>query len=204
MDQQNYAQSEHDAFVSEHRATGPQPGWIYCLTNESVRDQVKIGFTTQDVESRMRQLDTTGVATPFLVCRKWLSADVRRDERNIHQMLSKYRTRSNREWFMISAEKQPQLIAALNKYMLKANGAYYHLDTSAPVLQETLVEKLTRAKRLTVKTVGPAAKAVTKQALHTAQPKRKRKKKMSPLTYLFLGAIAIYAIGTMGGGSGAA
>ncbi|MEO0551272.1 MAG: GIY-YIG nuclease family protein [Pseudomonadota bacterium] len=128
--------------------TGPQPGWIYCLVNPSIPDQVKIGLTTQDVESRMRQLDTTGVATPFEVLRKWLSADVRRDEAAVHRMLKKYRTRSNREWFTVPASKQEQLIVGLNRYMLKVNGAFYHLDTDAPELEETWQERLSGVKRL--------------------------------------------------------
>ena len=41
-------------------------GKIYILTNDAMPDYIKIGFTAaDDVEVRMKQLDTTGLPLPF-------------------------------------------------------------------------------------------------------------------------------------------
>jgi hypothetical protein len=112
--------------------SGPVPGWIYCICNDSMPDLVKIGLTRNNVEERMRQLDTTGVATPFKIVHQWLSADIARDERNLHQLLDSFRVRSNREWFRVPKAKRANLIVFVNRYMLRTNGRYYQLDGKLP------------------------------------------------------------------------
>ena len=42
-------------------------GWVYVLSNRSIKKQVKIGYSTISPKSRARDLDTTGVPTPFKV-----------------------------------------------------------------------------------------------------------------------------------------
>lgn len=142
---------EYD-FRSQNKApqSGPLPGWIYCIRNPSIPNQLKIGLTTQAVESRMKQLDTTGVATPFELVQKWLTGDVRRDEAAIHKMLSKYRTRSNREWFSIPEERTDQLLIHINKYIRSSNRPYYEIPTEMPALDETRWERIRGLKRLSV------------------------------------------------------
>lgn len=103
--------SFEDGKATDH--AGSRPGWVYCLENESIPGKVKIGFTTQSVEERVAQLDSTGVPTPFNIAAKWLSADASGDERAIHQKLGKHRTRSNREFFDLSAEQAVEQISEL-------------------------------------------------------------------------------------------
>lgn len=60
--------------------TERQAGWIYCLSNPSMPGVVKIGLTTNTVEERVKQLDTTGVPSAFKIEHRWQSEDVRQDE----------------------------------------------------------------------------------------------------------------------------
>lgn len=199
---EDYNESLDGGFRSRTQETqsGPLPGWIYCLRNPSIPNQLKIGLTTQAVENRMQQLDTTGVATPFEVVQKWLTSDVRRDEAAIHRMLVKYRTRTNREWFSIPDERTDQLVIHINKYIKRANYPLYELPTEMPEIEETRWEKLRGAKRLSI------------ASLKHEDDRKPKKKKATPITplqrlnavalgvgYVVLGSVAITIIGALFG-----
>lgn len=83
-------------------------GFVYIATNESFANLKKIGFTSRNPSERISELDSTGVPTPFrisyLVCLK----NPFRFEQVIHERLSQYRKRDNREFFEIT------LIDAIN------------------------------------------------------------------------------------------
>ena len=76
-------------------------GFVYIATNESFANLQKIGFTSRNPSERMSELDSTGVPTPFkisyLICLK----DPYSFEQLIHEKLSDYRKRDNREFFEI-------------------------------------------------------------------------------------------------------
>ena len=42
-----------------------QKGWVYVVSNPSMPGLLKIGRTNSAVEVRIKDLDSTGVATPF-------------------------------------------------------------------------------------------------------------------------------------------
>ncbi len=78
---------------------------IYILTNESMPGYIKIGFTTNpDVESRLKQLDRTGVPLPFEIYYKAEVCDARKDEEWLHSIFADRRVRDNREFFKINPE----------------------------------------------------------------------------------------------------
>lgn len=116
---------------------GPKPGWIYCLANPASPGLVKIGCTSQTVDQRMAELDTTGVAMPFCLLGKWLSPDIRRDEKAVHLMLSSARTRQAREWFEVGHEEIVGLICEIGQYMQHTNGAHYNPPVSATELEQS-------------------------------------------------------------------
>ena len=43
----------------------PQKGLVYILANPAMPGLVKIGQTTNEITSRMNELNTTGVPLPF-------------------------------------------------------------------------------------------------------------------------------------------
>lgn len=207
---QQYDEDDYDeGYGNEYRSrtqakqSGPLPGWIYCLRNPSIPNQLKIGLTTQAVENRMRQLDTTGVATPFEVVQKWLTGDVRRDEAAIHKMLEKYRTRSNREWFSIPDARTDQLLVHINRYIRRANHPLYDLPTEMPEINESRWEKARGSKRLSIKLPKSVKEAVVKE--------RKKAQRNAPrgvagfatgVGYVVLGTIGIAVLIGVFGGSG--
>lgn len=79
---------------------------VYILTNEAMPGIVKIGMTTDSVETRLSSLNShTGVPLPF-EC--YFAAEVdscSRVERILHQLFSEQRINPKREFFRIDPEK---------------------------------------------------------------------------------------------------
>lgn len=93
-------------------------GYIYFLTNKSMPGLVKIGHTTQDVESRVRQLNSTGVPSPFLLAACVWVGDSAQVEATLHALLADHRHSANREFFEGSVaellgQAMPVLVGAM-------------------------------------------------------------------------------------------
>lgn len=88
---------------------------VYVLTNESMPDFIKIGFTTTTVEQRLKQLDTTGVPLPFECYYAAEVEDARCEERWLHSIFSDRRVRESREFFKMN----PELVALALKRIQK-------------------------------------------------------------------------------------
>lgn len=85
------------------------PKIIYVLTNEAMPGLVKIGLTTDSVESRVTSLSaTSGIPLPF-ECH--FAAEVpehislEKVEKTLHQLFAEYRINPKREFFKIEPEK---------------------------------------------------------------------------------------------------
>lgn len=85
------------------------PGLIYVLTNEAMPGLVKIGLTTDSVESRIANLSSnSGVPLPF-ECH--FAAEVPEDvnlsklEKTLHQLFAEHRVNPKREFFKVEPEK---------------------------------------------------------------------------------------------------
>jgi hypothetical protein len=77
-------------------------GYVYCMSNVSMPGLFKIGMTTDDPETRAKELSSaTGVPFPFHVeyCKKVVLP--REKEKAIHELLSGlgYRVNEKREFF---------------------------------------------------------------------------------------------------------
>ena len=67
-------------------------GWIYILSNPSMPDLFKIGFTERNVRKRVNELsNSTGVPTEFIVEVTLTTKNPQQDESKIHKNLSQYR-----------------------------------------------------------------------------------------------------------------
>lgn len=42
-------------------------GWVYIITNKSMPGLLKIGYTMKDPRSRAKELEGTGIPTPYEV-----------------------------------------------------------------------------------------------------------------------------------------
>ena len=75
-------------------------GIIYILTNSAFCGIVKIGYTTNTVQQRLREINTgTGIVEPFKVYAAFPVEDARKIESLIHQKLKDYRLKSRKEFF---------------------------------------------------------------------------------------------------------
>ena len=78
---------------------------IYVLINEAMPGYVKIGMTNNDLESRIRSLDTTSVPLPFECFYAARVGNSREVEQRLHDAFLNHRVRSNREFFEIAPER---------------------------------------------------------------------------------------------------
>ena len=76
-------------------------GWVYVLSNRSIKRQVKIGYSTVSPKARAKDLDTTGVPTPFKLEYEIKVRNCELLEKQVHEKLSDKRVRKGREFFRI-------------------------------------------------------------------------------------------------------
>lgn len=82
------------------------PNIIYVLTNEAMSGLVKVGLTTDSVESRISQLSAhSGVPLPFECYFAAEVKDCAKLEKTLHQLFSEGRVNPKREFFKIDPEK---------------------------------------------------------------------------------------------------
>jgi hypothetical protein len=90
-------------------------GKIYILTNDAMPDYIKIGFTAaDDVETRMKQLDTTGLPLPFRLHACIEVENAQQLEKLAHDVFATQRARSNREFFLMEAETAVRYLKAVS------------------------------------------------------------------------------------------
>jgi hypothetical protein len=85
-------------------------GYVYVLSNYAMPGLLKIGFTTNQVQDRVQQLNSaTGVPQPFIVDAFFESETPYEDEQRIHSLLAPRRENDRREFFR--AETMLALVA---------------------------------------------------------------------------------------------
>lgn len=80
-------------------------GYVYCLTNQSMRNLVKVGYTIKQPEIRMKELYKTGVPINFNLQFAIRINNYSQTETIIHNMLKKYRYNKSREFFIRTPEE---------------------------------------------------------------------------------------------------
>ena len=80
-----------------------EPQKIYVLSTREQKDLLKIGFTTRSVRERVNEINSaTGVVIPYGVRAVWCVKNAQFIEKKIHEKLSKYRVRNDREFFSMN------------------------------------------------------------------------------------------------------
>jgi T5orf172 domain len=95
---------ERDAWANSSNKLKKSKGFVYILSNTSMPNIVKIGYSTKKPHDRAKELYTTGVPTPFNVLHAWgtpTESRARRLEGSIHQKFANLRIHGNREFFQI-------------------------------------------------------------------------------------------------------
>ena len=84
------------------------------LTNDAMPDYIKIGFTAaEEVETRIKQLDSTGLPLPFRLHACLEIDNAQQLERLAHDVFSSHRSRPNREFFLMEAETAVRYLLAI-------------------------------------------------------------------------------------------
>ena len=118
-------------------------GFLYCLTNASMPDIVKIGMTLHDTpEERARELShVTGVPTPFCVAISKRIVHPRAKETAVHELLTTlgFRVNDKREFFRCSLNTIGLLFAVVDGWDVTIGDA-----EALPVMKKPafIVEKL--------------------------------------------------------------
>ena len=85
-----------------------KPGYVYILTNPSFReDWVKIGMT-QNMEERLKTLDTTALPLPFKKYATLQTSKYEKAEKHVHHFIETFtnlRIRDKREFFNVKPEQ---------------------------------------------------------------------------------------------------
>ncbi|MCD7972227.1 MAG: GIY-YIG nuclease family protein [Candidatus Azobacteroides sp.] len=93
-------------------------GIVYVLSNPAMPDLVKIGMTTRnEIDSRMRELYSTGVPFPFeceYACKVRVD-DCLKIEKALHVAFHPYRVNASREFFKILPEQAIAILKLLDK-----------------------------------------------------------------------------------------
>lgn len=90
-------------------------GWIYILSNPSMPNLIKIGKTTRQVQTRVKELNrATGVPTPFKIEYAFYVTDCHAVENAVHRALRHARTNSRREFFTVTPEDAKIVVERLS------------------------------------------------------------------------------------------
>lgn len=114
--------------IKKKKTAARKEGIVYILTNPSMQGLVKIGKTgprAKDLEMRIRTLDNTNIALPFVCFYAAKVADARYTEKNMHIAFTSMRVkreRSQREFFaMDPAHARAALLIACGEDMTPRN-----------------------------------------------------------------------------------
>jgi hypothetical protein len=88
---------------------------IYILTNNSMPNLIKIGYTKRDdLNIRVKELYTTGVPLPFNIYYACLVEDSQKTEDILHELFIENRINKKREFFQLDPDKVITALSLLN------------------------------------------------------------------------------------------
>ena len=107
-----YLPKRNDTYIN--RGDGNQ--WIYILSNPTIPDALKIGYTNLSPELRAKQISSsTGVVVPFKVEWAFRCFDGSLMENEVHIALKEYRISNQREFFQVDLEEAKNIIILIGK-----------------------------------------------------------------------------------------
>lgn len=112
-----------------------KPGYVYILTNPSFReDWVKIGMT-QNMEERLRTLDTTALPLPFKKYATMKTVKYKAAEKHVHHYIERFtdlRIRDNREFFNVTPEEALSIFYEVAELLDDAEIEVFDKEASQP------------------------------------------------------------------------
>jgi len=98
---------------------GDGDSWIYVLTNKTMPNLIKIGFTDKTPDQRAKQISrSTGVPISFSVAYAFKCFNAHALEIELHRYLKAYRVNNDREFFQITVDEAKEAIQKLGQRYL--------------------------------------------------------------------------------------
>jgi hypothetical protein len=138
---------------------------IYVLTNSSMPGLVKIGKTSRsDVESRMRELYSTGVPVPYECYYACQVENASKVEKSLHLAFGDLRVNPNREFFKLSPDKVHAILQHLqiNEVTIEINNEIDDETDKTDRESATRLYKETRRPTLRFDVIGIPVGAILK------------------------------------------
>jgi hypothetical protein len=88
-------------------------GWVYVITNKSIKGLCKIGFSTKDPIQRAREFDGTGTPHPYEVAWEIIVSNPRKVESEAHEILRS--KNEKKEWFKCTVDEGVAAIRQASK-----------------------------------------------------------------------------------------
>lgn len=80
--------------------------YLYILSRREEKDVLKIGMTTRNIQKRVNEINgATGVLYPYSARKIFKVKDCKKVEKEVHNLLSQYRIRNDREFFKLEYAK---------------------------------------------------------------------------------------------------
>ena len=90
--------------------------WVYVLSNPSMPNLFKIGYTSNTPEERAKQISSsTGVVLPYKVEYAFHCWNGEKLENEVHKRLEVYRINNQREFFQVEFEQAKSIIEEIGK-----------------------------------------------------------------------------------------
>lgn len=88
-------------------------GFIYVMSNPAMPGLLKVGVSVKIPEERAAELYTTGVPAPFSLDYYCIVNDAIEAEAEVHELLSQYRIRDDREFFEVTLDDVIKAVRAI-------------------------------------------------------------------------------------------
>lgn len=108
-------------------------GWVYIITNRAMSGLIKVGFTEREPGIRAKEMDGTGLPTPYAVAYAVEVEKPRVVERETHVLLNRYHY--GKEWFRCSIKVAREAITtACSTYRYQAWNAEAPIFCDSPLI----------------------------------------------------------------------
>jgi hypothetical protein len=108
-----YTSRKHNMYSNRE---GSYDSWVYILSNPSLPNIFKIGYTTNSPEERAKQISSsTGVVLPYKVEYAFRCWSGEKLEHEIHKYLDSYRVNNQREFFQIEFDQAKTIIERIGQ-----------------------------------------------------------------------------------------
>ena len=108
-----YTSRKHNIYSNRE---GDYDSWVYVLSNPTLPNILKIGYTSTPPEKRAKQISSaTGVVLPYKVEYAFHCWNGEKLEGEVHKYLDSYRVNNQREFFQVGFDQVKSIIEEIGE-----------------------------------------------------------------------------------------